>query len=336
MALRLIQVGLGEHGLGVAKHHVTASESFTLSAIVDIDSDRLARANSDLDINPECFTDYKEAFGKGIADAVYVTTASPFHYPICKSALENNLHVLVEKPFVTDIQHAMELVDIANNNGLQLMVNQNYRWNRHVIALKETIDRRVLGDPLFVDSRFFYHHKGKLYQHQMRDYMLYEMAIHHIDMMRFLFERNFATVRGRTWNMPGSGYVGDPNVQAVFELEGGLPIFYLGSLLSKGLSSPWEGNWRIQCENGSIHLEDLGNGYGVYLVDDQQAISVVPLPNARDSIRSVLAEFETAILNQQKPQSSGEDNLYTLAALIATSASSQDGQEKHPSDYLRQ
>lgn len=336
MTLKLIQVGLGAHGLGIAKNDVPVAEDFTCCSIVDIDATRLHEANQFLNLDSKnCFTDYKEAFAQGYADAVLITASSPFHYEICKYALESNLHVLIEKPFVTDIVQAKELVDIAKSKHLKLMVDQNYRWYKSVLTLKNEIRRNVLGVPMFVDTRFFYFHDGKQYQRQMQDYMLFEMGIHHIDMMRFLFDQNINVVRGRTWNVPGSGYLGDSSVQAVYELSGGLPIFYFGSLLSPGLASPWEGLWRVQCANGSIHLDDLGAGYGVYLVNGDQIVTKVDNMSPKyESIQGVLAEFADSILNDHAPLSSGEDNLFTLAVVTATSDSSQDGQAKYPDDYL--
>ncbi|MFD1675551.1 Gfo/Idh/MocA family protein [Alicyclobacillus fodiniaquatilis] len=337
MPLQLIQVGLGAHGLGVAQSDVLMAQDFTFCGIVDIDESRLRQASQLLQVEPaQCYTDYKTAFTQGGADAVYITAASPFHYDICKCALEENLHVLVEKPFVTEIDQGKELVAIAKRKGLKLMVDQNYRWVKSVLTLKREIGRQALGEPMFVDAKFFYSHEGKPYQRQMQDYMLFEMGIHHIDMMRFLFDENIHTVRGRTWNTPGSGYLGDPHVYAVYELDGGMPIFYIGSLLTQGLSSPWEGQWRVQCTKGSIHLDDLGAGYGVYLVNEvQEAAKVDDVIPKHESIRGVLAEFADAILHDRAPLSSGEDNLLTLAALNATSDSSRDGKACCPMDYLQ-
>ena len=255
MALRLIQVGLGEHGIWVGKEHVLAVEEFTYSGLVDVDPKRFPSAAEAFQVPIDlCYSDYREAFASVSADAAYIAAASPFHYEICKSALEHGLHVLVEKPFVTDLCQAQELVGLAKQRHLNIMIDQNYRWNENVLTLKHAIDSKVFGEVMFVDSKFFLFHEGKIYQHQMKDYMLLEMAVHHIDMMRFLFGSNVQSVTGNTWNVHGSKYVGDPNVTAVYELDCGFPVFYLGSLLSHGLRTPWEGNWRIQCQNGSIHL----------------------------------------------------------------------------------
>lgn len=337
MTLRLIQVGLGAMGIFVGNTFIKPSVNFSFVGIVDINPEQLKIASGEYGLSAEnCYTDYRQAFEEIAADAVYISAASPFHFEICKCALEHNLHVLVEKPFVTDIQQAQYLVELAERQHLKLMVNQNYRWNETVLSLKDAMDRKVFGEPLFVNANFFYFHEGKQYQREMEDYMLLEMAVHHIDMARFLFNENVRTVSGKTWNTSGSGYTGDPNVHAAYEMDSGLQVFYVGSLITKGLTSPWEGNWRISCEHGSIHLDDLGEGYGVYLVDAQgEKTKTQVIPSEKEGIHGVFSEFAQAILNDISPLTSGADNVYTLAAVIATSISSKEGKAIQPDQLLK-
>lgn len=338
MTLKLIQVGLGMHGFGVAQAFVKQSPDFSYAGVVEIHPARLKECAAELGVAEEfCYTDYKEAFATLKADAVFVTAASPYHYPICKAALEQGLHVLVEKPFVLNIAEACELVTLAQQKQLILMVSQNYRYLNHVLSLKNAIGE--VGQPLFVQAQFFYDHFGKDYQQVMDNFMLLEMAVHHIDMIRYLFDTNIRSVSGKTWNIDGSMYSGHPNVQASMELDNGMPVFYLGSLVSKGLSSPWEGEWRIQCQDGSVHLGDLGQGYGVYIVDQQQNKRFIsyqdgPLPESKQGIHSVLADFAARIQDGGEPMLSGRDNLHTLAALIAFADSSKQATVKYPQSYI--
>lgn len=338
MKLKLIQVGLGAHGRGVGSHFVVPSADFEYAGLVDIDPNCLREA-AEVFVVPKSllYTDYKQAFQQLQADAVLISAVSPVHYEICKAALDHNLHVLIEKPFVLNMDEALELVELASQKNLRIMINQNYRYNSTVLTLKQVIQDGSLGKPEFVNSQFYYDHTGKPYQREMEDYMLLEMAVHHIDMMRFLFDCNVVSVQGKTWNMPESGYKGEPNVHAVYEMESGIPVFYLGSLISKGYETPWEGIWRIQCEEGSIHLDDLGKGYGVYLVDSSQSATKIPnLDPDLEGIHGVLREFAESIRENREPQISGRDNLHTLATLIATSTSSRGGRIAYPSKFINQ
>ncbi|MFP5115396.1 Gfo/Idh/MocA family protein [Bacillaceae bacterium C204] len=336
MKLKLIQVGLGAHGTNVGKHFVLSSQDFEYVGLVDIDEKRLEECAKLFDVPKECcYSHYQEAFQNLQADAILITAISPAHYDICKAALLHGLHVLLEKPFVLNMNDAIKLVELGISRKKHIMINQNYRFFHTVQLVKKALQQKIFGNPLFVNAQFYFNHQGKPYQMVMHDYMLLEMAVHHIDMIRFLFDSNIENVRGKTWNLTESGYKGDPNVSAIYELDTGLPVFYFGSLLAKGLATPWEGTWRIQCEEGSIHLDDLGQGYGVYLVDaNQQKVKWTEQITNPDGIHGTLIEFALSIREDRQPMSSGQDNLHTLAALFATSTSSKDGKVMYPIDLI--
>ncbi|QHW33778.1 Gfo/Idh/MocA family oxidoreductase [Paenibacillus rhizovicinus] len=334
--LKLIQAGIGGHGGGVARHFVRHSEDFELVGLLDLNRDALRAAGTEFGIPEErLYTDYRAAIAESGADAMLLVVISPAHYEIAKCALEHGLHVLIEKPFTLTLSDAEELVTLAEKQGCNIMINQNYRYNTAVLTLKGALADAALGKPLFVQSRFFCDHDGKPYQRAMDNYTLLEMSVHHVDMIRFLLDTDIVAVNGRTWNDPASGYQGDPHVQATYDTEAGVPVFYLGSLLAKGVADPWDGVWRFQFERGAVHLDDLGEGYGVYAADaGQQVRKLTNAVNEKDSIHGVLAEFAASIREGRAPAISGADNLRTLAALFATAASSREGRTVRISELL--
>lgn len=329
MKLKMIQVGLGAHGRGVGSGFILPSNDFEYAGLVDLNRAALEDFCEEFWLSKELLdTDYKEAFRRRKADAVFITAMSPVHYEIAKEALENSLHVLIEKPFVLSMEHANELVRLAANKQLILMVSQNYRFVSHVVTLKQLVDSHSLGNMRFVNAQFFVDHDGKAYQREMENYILMEMSVHHIDMIRFLLDCDISSVWGKTWNFPGSGYKGDTNVHAVYQTRRGVPFFYTSSLLSRGAWIPWEGYWRIQCERGAVYLDDLGEGYGVYVSEDpKNAIKIPTFVLEKDSIHGVLAEFALSIREKREPSTSGRNNLNTIRALLATSESSATGKE---------
>lgn len=336
MCYKMIQVGLGAHGFGIAQHVIKPSSDFKITGLVDIDKDRLKEAAQMLQVADMCcYMSFEQAFQECEADVVYIAAISPLHYEIGKAALKHGLHIIVEKPFTVTLEEAQELVSIAKEKQLKIMVNQNYRFFSSVMTLKDAIVRQVVGKPQFANGEFYFFHDGKPYQRQMDQYMLQEMAVHHIDMIRYLFDSNVSSLIGKTWNALDSGYAGDPNVHAILELENGISVFYIGSLNSKGLASPWEGNWRIQCEEGSLHLADMGQGYGIYAVDAHCTINKLEeVQSVKQSVEAVFAQFADAIREDRQPPVSGEDNLYTLATLFAIDRSSKQKQPVTPASLL--
>jgi predicted dehydrogenase len=328
MKLKLIQVGVGGHGRGVGNLYVAKSPDFEYAGLVDIDTATMKEYAQTHDVAKKLlYTDYQKAFRELDADAVLLEVASPVHYDICKAALENGLHVLVEKPFALTMKDAEELVELASVKKRIIMVNQNYRYYSTVLTLKQAMQDSSLGKLKFMNTEFFFNHNGKPYQRKMDNYILLEMSVHHVDMIRFLTDSDIVSVQGKTWNDPDSGYKGDPHVNAVYETESGIYAFYMSSLLAIGIPTPWEGNWRIQFEQGSIYMDDLGEGYGVYKVDTDRIKTKLPfIETERENIHGVLAEFAQSIIEGREPvNSGGRDNLKTLAALFATSQSSKEG-----------
>ncbi len=329
MKLKLIQVGFGGQGSWVGQNFVMPSPDFEYVGIVDLNIAALESFSEQFQLDSQLtFTDYQSAFNTVDADAVLISTISPLHYEIAKAALEQDFHVLVEKPFALTMQEAEELVELAMAKQRNIMVCQNYRYLPAVLTLKQAMQDETLGKIQFMQGHFFRDLEGKAYQREMDNYIMMEMSIHHIDMIRFLTDSNIISVMGKTWNNQENGYKGDPSVSAIYETESGIPVSYIASLVAKGAEVPWEGVWRIQLEKGIIHLDDLGEGYGVYVVDSHKNKTKYPLViPEREAISGVLDEFAQSIREKREPLISGRDNLQTLAVLFATNESSRNGKQ---------
>ena len=78
-------------------------------------------------------------------DAVVVVTPASTHYNIVKLCLNNNLHVLVEKPLTVDIDEAQELYKLSEEKNKKLMVGHTYLFNSCVEKIKEIINDNSFG-----------------------------------------------------------------------------------------------------------------------------------------------------------------------------------------------
>jgi predicted dehydrogenase len=79
-------------------------------------------------------------------DLVIVNTPTLTHYEFTKRALQQGKHVLVEKAFAGDTAEAIELRDLAKEKLLKLAVFQNRRWDSDFLAVRDVLQRGVLGD----------------------------------------------------------------------------------------------------------------------------------------------------------------------------------------------
>jgi len=93
---------------------------------------------------PFATPDYRELLEQPL-DAVVISSPHGFHYEQAKAALEINLHVLVEKPMTLRATESWELVELANQKGLVLMVPTGYHYNPMVMAAKEQMKQDAVG-----------------------------------------------------------------------------------------------------------------------------------------------------------------------------------------------
>ncbi len=85
------------------------------------------------------FNSYDAMLTSREIDAVYLPLPPALHYKWARRALENGLHVLVEKPFTTSLTDTEELICLAKKKKLAL--HENYMFVFH--SQIETIDRVV-------------------------------------------------------------------------------------------------------------------------------------------------------------------------------------------------
>ena len=69
-----------------------------------------------------------------------ICTPTHIHQQFTHWAVENNIHVLCEKPFCLDYHLAEELVKSANDKNIRMMVLQVVRFSPEYIEIKYTIE----------------------------------------------------------------------------------------------------------------------------------------------------------------------------------------------------
>ena len=116
----------------------------------DLREDRLAHMKS-LYPNLQTTKDYKEIIENQKIDAVVIATPVSTHYKIAKEALENNKHVLIEKPITKTSAEAKELISLAKKHGKVLMVDHTFEYNSAVKKIRELIAKGELGNIYTID-----------------------------------------------------------------------------------------------------------------------------------------------------------------------------------------
>ncbi|MCB8943137.1 MAG: Gfo/Idh/MocA family oxidoreductase [Ardenticatenaceae bacterium] len=142
-------LGYGYWGPKLVRNFRDLPES-KLAMVAELRPDRIQECNK---LYPEvCVTrDYHDLFTDDV-DAVVIATPVYTHYKFAKEALLAGKHVLVEKPITSNSQQAEELIQIAEDNNLTLMVGHTFEYNPAVEAVHEVIQTGELGQVYYLDA----------------------------------------------------------------------------------------------------------------------------------------------------------------------------------------
>ncbi|MGR5361321.1 oxidoreductase [Vibrio mediterranei] len=88
------------------------------------------------------------------AELVIITAPNDVHFELAKTALENGKHVIIEKPFVTNIADGEELISLAKERGLVLSVYHNRRWDGDFLTVKKMLNEQRFGELKHFESHF--------------------------------------------------------------------------------------------------------------------------------------------------------------------------------------
>jgi len=86
-----------------------------------------------LDPSKEMFGDIESCIG------VHIVTPNHTHFKLAKKYLEMDKHVLLEKPMTLKSDRALELIDIARERKVSLMVGHIFRYSDALPKIKEYI-----------------------------------------------------------------------------------------------------------------------------------------------------------------------------------------------------
>ncbi|WP_217077826.1 oxidoreductase [Clostridium baratii] len=132
--------------------------------------------------------DVNELLNDNTIDLVTVCTHVDSHYEYAKLALNNNKHVLIEKPFTRTSKECKELYEIAREKNLIIMPYQNRRYDSDFLALKNVIESNVLGDLVELESHFDYYRKDLVkIDGSPYDGAFYGLGVHTIDQIVSIF-----------------------------------------------------------------------------------------------------------------------------------------------------
>lgn len=104
--------------------------------------------------NVQHYESAKDLLINSDAELVIITAPNDVHFELAKQALENGKHVIIEKPFVTNIADGEDLIALAAEKNRVLSVYHNRRWDGDFLTVKKMIEDKRFGDLKHFESHF--------------------------------------------------------------------------------------------------------------------------------------------------------------------------------------
>jgi predicted dehydrogenase len=319
----------------VWQQHLAALPGFELAGVMDPAPEALDASVAAGHVDREhCFTDLEQMLTATRPDALLACPIIAAHGWAVRTGLEAGVPVLVEKPFVTDLDEARALVDLAEERDLRLGVVQNWRTRSTGRALKRAVEENRIGVVSHIVFRYLRDRERPYlpdYLFDEPDPILWAMGVHHLDLFRYVLGEEIVHVEGRAARPPWSRYH-VPSINDLWlETEAGVVISYVASFSSRNAHIPQE-SLQVEGELGTIYndsdyfepplwlsLRDH-EGDPLDLTADVSAADREYQPQYDIADIAILQNFRAALIHGTPLTASARDNLGTLAAIDAARA----------------
>ena len=155
-------VGFDHMHMGDLLRMVHGHERASICGMLDSHPERMSAAARSFGVAPDrCFTDLGECMEKAAPDIVILCSTSSLHREWVEKLAPYGVHVLVEKPFATNLSDADAMISAMATSGKRLAINWPMAWYPSHVMCKKLIEAGTIGEPLEV--HYYGGNRGPLY-----------------------------------------------------------------------------------------------------------------------------------------------------------------------------
>ena len=259
-------------------------------------------------------------------DAVAVITPVSTHFELAKKALENGKHVFVEKPFTATAAQAEELIGLAEQKKLTIMVDHTFLFTGAVKKIKQHIEKKTLGELYYYDSVRV---NLGLFQHDVN--VIWDLAAHDFAIMDHLVEERPVAVsacgKAHVSDMEDTAFVTlqfNNNMIAHFNLNWLSPIKVrttrIGGEKKMLVWNDLEADEKIKIYDKGVEVKSKEATYKM-LVNYRSGDMYAPRVEQIEALRMETEYFVQCVNNSETPINDGHAGLRVVRMLEACSQS---------------
>jgi D-apiose dehydrogenase len=303
-------------------------------ALCDGDAEALARTAEAFGVTRR-YTDAAEMLTREGLDFVDIATTVPSHRPLVELSAAAGVHMICQKPLAGSMADAQAMVDAATGAGRVLMVHENFRWQSAIRRAAEELAADAIGTPFWGRVSFrsgFDVYAAQPYLATDARFIIQDLGIHIIDVARFLF--GDVVSLSATTRRVNPRIRGEDVATMLVAHEGGVTSVVDCSYATRRPQETFpETLLEIDGTEGSLRLDA---GYrmtvcgpaGVRELDVSPPLlpwAARPWHNIQESVLAIQQHFVDCLMGGREPETSGADNIKTLAAVYAAYESADDG-----------
>lgn len=284
------------------------------------------------------FDSLDAALASARPDIVFDVTVPAAHDKVTITALRGGCHVLGEKPMSDTLDKARKMVAAAKESGKLYAVTQTRRPNSALHTAISALRQGAIGQLEEIHSDFYIGAHFGGFRDEMDYPLILDMAIHTFDNARQIADADPVSVYCHSWNPPHSWYKGDASALCVFDMadaDGNRIVYtYRGSWCNEGMQTSWNADWRIVGSKGTLRWDgeqtvraeavkaDGKHGFN----SEMAAAPIEPVALPYTGHEAMLRDFVHAVRNGGTPMCPCQDNIKSLAMVLAAVQSAKSGQ----------
>jgi predicted dehydrogenase len=316
-------VGCGNISRMHANAYRPHPERIRLVAACDPIPEQVARAQSEYGIS-QGFSSIEEMVNGAKWDVAVVCTPTFVREEAIAQLAAAGKHIFVEKPLADSATEAQRMVDICDQAGVKLAVNQNFRYHYAFDEARGLIQAGRIGAVISVAHQELTFRQDKGWRIQSDRHALSVMGIHWFDGFRWMLNDEPVAISCQANSSPAIDAAGESDAVINIRFERGTMVSYVQSFSSlvKRIETVVIG------ETGTLRLTYDGlelytNGNSA----EPEYVWVNPSSGTNKPLATYVTfnQLLTALEEGGEPANGGHDNLRTVRMLDAAYESSIDG-----------